>query len=103
MSTGFELSQTFLDFKGVNYSYKLEGSDEITGLQIFVRDNSVIKFNKKAKVFNAIKSGSTEVVFVSQGQMTIIPVKVGKEFKAPTLAVNESLFKLKLLTNHLKN
>ena len=85
-----ELSQTFLDLAGINYTYHLKGSSDIEGLQIFVRDNSVIKFDKKNQIFSAIKSGSTEVVFVSDGNMLIIPVKVGKEFKAPNFAVNES-------------
>ena len=44
----------------------------------------------KHQTFSAIKSGSTEVVFVGNGQMLIIPVKVGKEFRAPNFAVNES-------------
>ena len=85
-----ELSQTFLDFAGINYTYTLKGSSEIAGLQIFVRDNSLIKFDKTSQTFSAIKSGSTEVVFVGNGQMLIIPVKVGNEFRAPTFAVNES-------------
>ena len=85
-----ELSQTFLDLAGINYTYHLKGSSDIEGLQIFVRDNSVIKFDKKNQIFSAIKSGSTEVVFVSDGNMLIIPV-TGKEFKAPnSFAVNES-------------
>ena len=83
------VNQTFLDFAGINYTYTLKGSSEIAGLQIFVRDNSLIKFDKTSQTFSAIKSGSTEVVFVGNGQMLIIPVKVGNEFRAP-IAVNES-------------